>query len=69
MNEKEQEIANALLDLILNNPCNESLITNYHGIIKSAQARKEMEAWKPWNPMTGINSAQLATGIRDITPE
>ena len=67
MNNKEQEIANALLELIWNNPSSTNcmeLINSYRGIICAAKDRKEMEAWKPWEPMTGI-----ATGIRDITQE
>ena len=67
MNEKEQEIANALIELILSNtgrPNCMELINAYRGIIVAAKDRKEMEAWKSWNPMTA-----LATGIRDATPE
>ena len=72
MNEKEQEIANALLALIASNPSSPecgNYINSYREIICAAKDRKEMEAWKPWNPMTGIDSAHLATGIRDIKPE
>ena len=72
MNEKEQEITNALLELIWSNPsrtnCTE-LINSYRGIIAAAKERKEMEAWKPWRTMTGIDSAKICTGIRDNAPE